>query len=53
MADQIFTVPPNIYRFGGTRYYTNVARTLKGEISTDTDGIEGRKSLALIKAVYG
>lgn len=53
MVDQAFTEPPNIYGFGHTGYYDNVARTLKGEISADTDGIEGRKSLALIEAVCG
>lgn len=44
--------PPNVYGFGHRGYYANVLEVLKGNMPADTDGLEGRKSLELISAIY-
>ena len=46
------TAPPNVYGFGHEGYYRNVVRVLRGEADADTDGVEGRKSLEIILAIY-
>jgi UDP-N-acetyl-2-amino-2-deoxyglucuronate dehydrogenase len=46
------TAPPTVYGFGHEGYYRNVIATLRGQRGADTDGREGRKSLALILAIY-
>jgi UDP-N-acetyl-2-amino-2-deoxyglucuronate dehydrogenase len=48
----INTNPPTIYGFGHEGYYRNVVAVLRGKAQADTDGREGRKSLALILAIY-
>ena len=48
----INTNPPTVYGFGHEGYYRNVLAVLRGEAKADTDGREGRKSLALILAIY-
>jgi UDP-N-acetyl-2-amino-2-deoxyglucuronate dehydrogenase len=48
----INTNPPTIYGFGHEGYYRNVVAVLRGQAKADTDGREGRKSLALILAIY-
>jgi UDP-N-acetyl-2-amino-2-deoxyglucuronate dehydrogenase len=48
----INTNPPTVYGFGHEGYYRNVVAVLRGKARADTDGREGRKSLALILAIY-
>jgi UDP-N-acetyl-2-amino-2-deoxyglucuronate dehydrogenase len=48
----INTNPPTVYGFGHEGYYRNVVDVLRGKASADTDGREGKKSLALILAIY-
>lgn len=42
----------SVYGFGHPLYYDNVIRTLRGEVSAETDGREGLKSLELLIALY-
>jgi len=44
--------PPNIYGFGHIGYYANVLEVLEGNKQAVVDGLEGRKSLELISAIY-
>lgn len=46
------TNPPNVYGFGHEAFYRNVLAVLRGEGVPDTDGIEGRKSLEIVVAIY-
>jgi UDP-N-acetyl-2-amino-2-deoxyglucuronate dehydrogenase len=48
----INTSPPTVYGFGHEGYYRNVVAVLAGKAKADTDGEEGRKSLALILGIY-
>lgn len=45
-------MPENVYGFGHKRYIENVIDTLKKNGSALVDGLEGRKSLELINAIY-
>jgi UDP-N-acetyl-2-amino-2-deoxyglucuronate dehydrogenase len=51
-TNAINTNPPTVYGFGHEGYYRNVVAVLRGQAKADTDGREGRKSLALILAIY-
>jgi len=44
--------PPNVYGFGHQHYLQNVVDVLKTDAIPLVDGIEGRKSLELITAIY-
>jgi UDP-N-acetyl-2-amino-2-deoxyglucuronate dehydrogenase len=44
--------PPNEYGFGHLEYMKQVARSLGSKTPADVDGFEGRKSVALINAIY-
>jgi UDP-N-acetyl-2-amino-2-deoxyglucuronate dehydrogenase len=44
--------PPTVYGFGHEGYYRNVVAVLRGQAKAETDGREGKKSLALILAIY-
>jgi len=44
--------PPNVYGFGHQEYYNHVVACIKGRESQLVDGIEGRRSLELISAIY-
>ena len=44
--------PPNVYGFGHQAYYEHVVRGIHQEASGLVDGLEGRKSLELISAIY-
>ncbi|MEQ1714826.1 MAG: Gfo/Idh/MocA family oxidoreductase [Hyphomicrobium sp.] len=44
--------PPNVYGFGHQAYYEHVMQCLDGEKAALVDGLEGRKSLELITALY-
>lgn len=46
------TNPPSVYGYGHEGYYRNVLAVLRGEAEPDTDGVEGRKSLEIILAIY-
>jgi UDP-N-acetyl-2-amino-2-deoxyglucuronate dehydrogenase len=48
----INTNPPTVYGFGHEGYYRNVLAVLRGQAVADTDGREGKKSLALILGIY-
>ncbi len=45
--------PPNVYGFGHKEYYDHVVAALRsGETQNLVDGLEGRRSLELISAIY-
>jgi len=44
--------PPNVYGFGHQAYYQHVVDCLVNQNSALVDGLEGRKSLELISALY-
>lgn len=44
--------PPDIYGFGHKKYYENVIASLQNNTKALVDGLEGRKSLELITAIY-
>jgi UDP-N-acetyl-2-amino-2-deoxyglucuronate dehydrogenase len=44
--------PPNVYGFGHVRYLENVCENLLHNRKALVDGLEGRKSLELINAMY-
>lgn len=45
-------IPPNIYGFGHKRYLEHVIDCIKNNKKALVDGIEGRKSIELINAMY-
>ena len=45
-------MPPNVYGFGHKRYYESVLESLRSGGPALVDGLEGRKSLELINAIY-
>lgn len=44
--------PPNVYGFGHKAYYDHVVESIKSKKKHLVDGLEGRKSLELINAIY-
>jgi UDP-N-acetyl-2-amino-2-deoxyglucuronate dehydrogenase len=44
--------PPNVYGFGHQAYYEHVVDCIRGDRQHLVDGLEGRKSLELISAIY-
>ena len=46
------TNPPNVYGFGHQEYYDHVVSALRTGEKQMVDGLEGRKSLELINAIY-
>jgi UDP-N-acetyl-2-amino-2-deoxyglucuronate dehydrogenase len=44
--------PPNVYGFGHQAYYEHVVECIRGNKQHLVDGLEGRKSLELISAIY-
>ncbi|MBA3465674.1 MAG: Gfo/Idh/MocA family oxidoreductase [Deltaproteobacteria bacterium] len=44
--------PPNVYGFGHQAYYDHVAHSITHHAQQLVDGLEGRKSLELISAIY-
>jgi len=44
--------PPNVYGFGHQAYYEHVADCILNNTQQLVDGLEGRKSLELISAIY-
>ena len=45
-------IPPNVYGFGHARYLKNVCESILNKEKALVDGLEGRKSLELINALY-
>ena len=44
--------PPNVYGFGHQAYYEHVVDCIQNEAQHLVDGLEGRRSLELISAIY-
>jgi UDP-N-acetyl-2-amino-2-deoxyglucuronate dehydrogenase len=44
--------PPTVYGHGHAGYYSNVIDVLCGQAQAQTDGLEGRRSVRLILAIY-
>lgn len=44
--------PPNVYGFGHTEYLNKVVESIRESRAALVDGLEGRKSLELISAIY-
>ena len=44
--------PPNIYGFGHQAYYEHVVDCIRNDKPQLVDGLEGRKSVELISAIY-
>lgn len=44
--------PPNVYGFGHQAYYEHIIDCLKNKTPQLVDGLQGRKSLELINAIY-
>ena len=44
--------PPNVYGFGHQAYYEHVVQCIRTNKHQLVDGLEGRKSLELISAIY-
>lgn len=44
--------PPNVYGFGHKAYYDNVVSAIRDGSPSLVDGLEGRRSLELINAIY-
>ncbi len=45
-------MPPNVYGFGHTEYLNKVVESIREGRAALVDGLEGRKSLELISAIY-
>lgn len=52
IIDHAHQNPPDVYGFGHTKYLQNVIDTIVKKEHALVDGLEGRKSLELISAIY-
>jgi UDP-N-acetyl-2-amino-2-deoxyglucuronate dehydrogenase len=52
VRDRFSENPPDVYGFGHRAYYNHVVQCLRGTTPTLVDGLEGRRSLELITALY-
>ena len=52
IRDTAHTEPPDVYGFGHGAYLSNVVDTIRRGGGALVDGLEGRKSLELISAIY-
>jgi UDP-N-acetyl-2-amino-2-deoxyglucuronate dehydrogenase len=52
VMDKFSVNPPNVYGFGHQAYYEHVVDCIKNGKQHLVDGLEGRKSLELISAIY-
>ncbi|MGQ5701419.1 Gfo/Idh/MocA family protein [Sandaracinobacteroides sp. A072] len=52
VMERFSTNPPNVYGFGHQAYYEHVLDCLRNDRAALVDGLEGRKSLELISAIY-
>ncbi len=44
--------PPNVYGYGHQAYYEHVVQSIRNDTHQLVDGLEGRRSLELINAIY-
>lgn len=44
--------PPDVYGYGHKIYLNNVAENIRGSVVSLVDGLEGRRSLELVSAIY-
>ena len=51
-SDKYSVNPPNIYGFGHQAYYEHVVDSINNNKQQLVDGLEGRKSLEIISAIY-
>lgn len=52
VRDEFSVNPPDVYGFGHRAYYEHVVRCLEEDSAALVDGLEGRRSLELITALY-
>ncbi|MFL9924601.1 Gfo/Idh/MocA family oxidoreductase [Herbaspirillum lusitanum] len=52
VMDKYSVNPPNVYGFGHQAYYEHVVDAIRGERQHLVDGLQGRRSLELINAIY-
>lgn len=52
VIDQYRQNPPDVYGFGHREYLENVVNAIENKSAALVDGLEGRKSLELIMAIY-
>ncbi len=52
VIDKYSVNPPNVYGFGHQAYYEHVVDCLRNSNSNPVDGLQGRKSIELINAIY-
>jgi len=52
VVEKFAEMPPDVYGFGHARYLENVCDNLLNHTRALVDGLEGRKSLELINAIY-
>lgn len=52
VVEKYRVAPPNVYGFGHTEYLNKVVESIRDGRSALVDGLEGRKSLELISAIY-
>jgi UDP-N-acetyl-2-amino-2-deoxyglucuronate dehydrogenase len=52
VVEKFRTAPPNVYGFGHTEYLNRVVESIREGRSALVGGLEGRKSLELISAIY-
>ncbi|MEL7538054.1 MAG: Gfo/Idh/MocA family oxidoreductase [Pseudomonadota bacterium] len=52
VLEKFSTNPPNVYGFGHREYYQHVVECIQHDKQQLVDGLEGRKSLELISAIY-
>ncbi len=52
ILDETLEIPPNVYGFGHVPYLENVVNCIQRGERALVDGLEGRKSLELISAIY-
>ena len=52
VVEKYRVMPPNVYGFGHTEYLNKVVESIREGRAALVDGLEGRKSLELISAIY-
>lgn len=52
VLEQFSVNPPNVYGFGHQAYYEHVVECISGSGKNLVDGLQGRKSIELINAIY-
>ena len=52
VLDKYSVNPPNVYGFGHQAYYEHIVQCIRDNRQHLVDGLQGRKSLELISAIY-